>query len=222
MDNKTLMDVTRDSYDRMARSYNATMDADWFSTQYGYHICRRFARQLPEGEGNLLIVGSAGGRVACYAAKNSDKYVVGVDFSEEMVRISEERKTEQGLTNCEFIAANILDMDFEEQFQGIACDGMLYHIPSELLPALLEKFHSWLTQDGIFYATFKRGHGSEFQQNHHKFKGARRAYWYHTRPELVDLFSQAKFDVKVERPLVAIFGDRYFYNVWAKKRTDSA
>jgi len=83
-------------------------------------IKRRFDLTLKEcaKEKNLRIldVGCGSGRCAVELAKQGHM-VVGVDFSEQMIRLARTLAQENGASgSCHFICGDFLEMDFHEEF----------------------------------------------------------------------------------------------------------
>ena len=77
--------------------------------------------------------------------------VDAVDGSEELCRLASE------YTGIKVICRDFSSIDCDEKYDAIWACASLLHIPSDQLPALLERLQDALRQGGVFYMSFKYG-----------------------------------------------------------------
>lgn len=211
-------EITRCTYDKIAADYVKRKERSRIWSLANYVVVRRFVNKLPkDSNGGVLVVGPAGGHTAIAIAKRlGARLVRGVDFSKGMVREAQKLKKKSGVSNCSFEVGDITEVEIVENYDGILCDGVLYHIPKEKLPALLMKLHDCLSSHGVLYANFKTGEGFELQENPITFTGSPRAYWFYSATELEQVFKEAGFRPKVKKLKIPLFGE-HFIQVFAVK-----
>lgn len=156
------------------------------------HSYEKFLKHMPSG-GKILDVGCGSGRDLKFF-KECGFDVVGMDASEEMVKLSSEYSREKTLL------LNFDQIDFYEEFDGIWCSASLLHIPSEQLLSIMEKILKALKPNGIWFFSFISG----------EFEGYRDGRYFHymTRDklgkylkvldgiEVLDIFEVASYDAQ--------------------------
>jgi ubiquinone/menaquinone biosynthesis C-methylase UbiE len=208
--------TTRDTYNKIASDYVKRKESSKLWAFVNYVVVRNFLKNLPKASGgDILVVGPAGGHTTIQLAKKSGRFVLGIDFSEGMVAEAEKLRKRTGITNCTFEVGDITEVKLRTTFDGIFCDGVLYHIPREKLPSLLRSFARVLSSDGVLYANFKKGQGFELQENPVTYPGSPRAYWFYDMAELKEVFEKAGFSAVIKPAKLAIFGE-HFIEVTAK------
>jgi ubiquinone/menaquinone biosynthesis C-methylase UbiE len=202
--------ITRDTYDKIASQYVERKERSKLWAFVNYVVVRNFLKNLPRSsKGDILIVGPAGGHTAIQIVKKTGRFVLGIDFSEGMVAEAEKLRKRTGVTTCSFEVGDITEVKLHATFDGIFCDGVLYHIPREKLPDVLAKFRGSLAPDGVLYANFKKGQGFELQKDPVTYPGSPRAYWFYDIAELKALFSKAGFVAIVKPAKMPIFGEHF-------------
>jgi ubiquinone/menaquinone biosynthesis C-methylase UbiE len=209
--------ITRQTYNTIAKEYTKKRDKDFIWNIASKYLCRKFLRKITNGPGTILVCGSAGGNSAVYMAKHSKHNIVGIDSSREMVRISKNRAKREKAKNCKFIECDIVDLPLNNKYEGILCDGILYHVPKPELLRVLKKLRTILKPGGVLYANLKIGKGFELQQHPKSYPGHPRAYWFYEKKELESYFRRAKFEFVISVMIIRLFGEKY-YEVWAKRR----
>ncbi|MBW2991322.1 class I SAM-dependent methyltransferase [Candidatus Woesearchaeota archaeon] len=210
--------ITNSSYDKIAKNYVIKRDNHFFWGLVSKFICRKFLSQLPKQKKcKVLVVGSAGGHDTLYMAKKSKHYFLGIDFSRELVKIAKQKKEKQKIPNCDFRLENIINAKLTDKFDGIFCDGVLYHIPRKNLPQVLDKFYKALKPKSYLYANFKKGKGHELQENPVSYAGEPRAYWFYTKKQLQSIFDKAGFKAKIKAPIIRPMGESYI-EVYARPK----
>jgi len=65
-------------------------------------------------------------------------------------------------SGCEVLGQNFLDLDLPPaQFDGVFANAVLFHVPSQALPEVLEKLHATLKPGGVLFSSNPRGDGQE-------------------------------------------------------------
>ncbi len=89
----------------------------------------------------VLDLGCGSGRNSLVFLKSGACRVVGIDFSENMIRMAQDFCREQGVAgNCEFIRADALAHPFRERFDVVVALGVFDYIqdPRDLLRRMTE------------------------------------------------------------------------------------
>ncbi len=98
----------------------------------------------------VLDVGCGDGNKATYLIQRGVK-VVGIDSSEEMIKIATEEAPDG-----KFLILDIRNIDqLRERFNGIYLQAVLLHLPKKEISAILTKLLTKLKKGGILYATVK-------------------------------------------------------------------
>ena len=57
------------------------------------------------------------------------------------------------------------ELDEQEAYDGVWASACLLHVPRDELAGVLGRIHRALKRDGVFYASFKIGHGDDGRDN---------------------------------------------------------
>lgn len=107
---------------------------------------------LDGGAINLLDIGCGGGNFCLEAFKNGYN-VTGIDQSEKMISIAQERMKDSK-ANVQLIHSNILEANFRpNQFDVIVALGLIEYLEDEY--KFWHNIHKWLKPGGIFIADFR-------------------------------------------------------------------
>ena len=138
------MDITKRYYkDNSQEFFDSTVIADVTP------LHEKFFRYVPEGA-YILDLGCGSGRDTKVFLDRG--YLVdAVDGSEELCALASR------YTGIDVRCSDFTTIDCKEQYDAIWACASLLHIPSDRLPALLERLQDALRQGGVFYMSFKYG-----------------------------------------------------------------
>jgi SAM-dependent methyltransferase len=128
---------------------NAQSYADWAKAPSAR--LRGFLKLLPSG-GSILELGCGAGNHSAVMLEAGFQ-VRATDGSPEMAEIASRRLGHP-------VEAMLFDqIDAHEAYDGVWASACLLHVPRDELAAILRKIHRALKPAGVFYASFKIGHG---------------------------------------------------------------
>ena len=107
-------------------------------------------QKVIETEGKVILDAGCGSgyNSLILAEANPGAKIVGIDLSEESVKLARQRLQYHGFDNVEFYALSIEDLpSLNQQFDYIHCDEVLYLLPDPVVG--LEAMQSVLKPDGI-------------------------------------------------------------------------
>jgi SAM-dependent methyltransferase len=108
---------------------------------------------LPASPDILELGSGAGGPPTPMLAERGR--LTGVDISIEQVRLASSR-----VPNGRFINQDLTEIDFPDgSFDAVLALFVLTHVPSQYMPALLQRIGRWLRPSGRFLGTFSAGVG---------------------------------------------------------------
>jgi 2-polyprenyl-3-methyl-5-hydroxy-6-metoxy-1,4-benzoquinol methylase len=163
-----------------------------------------FLKYLPE-HGSILDAGCGSGRDA-KAFLEAGYKVSAFDASIELCRMASD------LTGIEVRKLTFQEMKDEDQYDGVWACASLLHVREKELPAVFSNLAVALHENGILYASFKKGVGE-------KVRGER-IFTDFTTDKLAGLLSE-KFEVLETGESLDVRPDRageYWVNVIARKR----
>lgn len=117
--------------------------------------------------------------------------VIGLDFSEESIRIAKERNPD-----IKFVIEDMLDdYSYLGKFDDCAVIAGLVHLPNEKLSKAFEQIHKVLNDDSFLFVAVKYGNGKNLKSSYTTIDGEEydRGFYLHTLEEL-KLYSLGKFD----------------------------
>jgi 2-polyprenyl-3-methyl-5-hydroxy-6-metoxy-1,4-benzoquinol methylase len=117
-------------------------------------------RKVINTEGKVILDAGCGTgyKSLVLALANPESKIVGIDLSEESVKLAEQRLQYHGVANAEFYALKIEDLPtLGLQFDYINADEVLYLLPDPL--AGLQAMKSVLAPDGIIRTNLHSVHG---------------------------------------------------------------
>jgi cyclopropane-fatty-acyl-phospholipid synthase len=94
----------------------------------------------------VLDIGSGWGGLGLFLARSANVSVVGINLSDEQVKIAQQRAAAEGLP-CDFRIQDYRKV--EEKFDRIVSVGMFEHVGKRHYDEFLRKCHDLLTDDGV-------------------------------------------------------------------------
>ena len=153
-------DTVRRRFERDAESFDAIYRLErspfwrWVNTTFRKAVFERYTitfEQAGDVAGKkILDVGCGSGVYSVDFARRGAGRVVGVDFSENMLKLAKQEAERHQVTDmCEFIQADFLDLDLEEKFDISIAMGVFDYVPDQV--AFLRKMAA-LTTDKVIVA----------------------------------------------------------------------
>ena len=153
-------DTVRRRFERDAESFDAIYRLErspfwrWVNTTFRKAVFERYTitfEQAGDVAGKkILDVGCGSGVYSVDFARRGAGRVVGVDFSENMLKLARQEAERHQVTDmCEFIQADFLDLDLEEKFDISIAMGVFDYVPDQV--AFLRKMAA-LTTDKVIVA----------------------------------------------------------------------
>ncbi len=149
------MKKTLDYYDTNAEDYKREW-TDEFLANYDFTIPDIFLSYLPNGA-SILDLGCGTGRDSKYFLNRGYK-VTAVDGSKEFCKMA------SAFLNMPVRELNFLDMDYNNEFDGVFACASLLHLDNKDLINVLERTHKSLKNNGILYCSFKLGSDTRFDE----------------------------------------------------------
>jgi len=118
-------------------------------------LYKHFEKFLPV-KARILDAGCGSGRDSLYFLK-SGYDVIAFDASQEMVKIASE------LTGLKVLQLYFLDINFQEEFDGIWACASILHVSRNFIDLVFDKLSGALKINGVLYASFKYGKNEEFR-----------------------------------------------------------
>jgi ubiquinone/menaquinone biosynthesis C-methylase UbiE len=160
--------LVRKGYDRIAEEYQA----DRYILDNRKEL-EEFAGSLPKNA-KVLDVGCGAGIPAAKFLIESEFEVVGIDFSETMLKLARKNVPE-----ATFIRKDMTELDFaENSFDGLTAFYSIIHVPREKHSLLFESFHRILKSDGIMLVCM----GPDEWEATEEYYGTS-MFWSHYDPE---------------------------------------
>jgi SAM-dependent methyltransferase len=140
--------------------------------------------------------------------------VVGLDFSEESIKIAREKNS-----GISFVVEDMLnDYSYLGKFDGCVVIAGLVHLPNEKLYKAFEKIDNALNDNGFLFIVVKEGSGKNERSSYTTIDNEDydREFYLHTLEEL-KRYSSCKFDFVKE--LVFEHGSLWKYYIFKKCST---
>lgn len=103
----------------------------------------------------LLDVGCGPGRdLATFT--NLGHHATGVEGAPQLAAMARSH------SGCDVLQQNLLDLQLPAaHFDGVFANAVLFHVPSQALPDVLNALHAALKPGGVFFSSNPRGNGQE-------------------------------------------------------------
>lgn len=138
-------------YDRHAQSF-------WEGTR-GHDVSQNIAALLGHiavpAPFDLLDFGCGPGRDLCTFRALGHR-AVGLEGAHKLAAMARVH------SGCEVLEQSFLQLDLPAQrFDGVFANAVLFHVPSQVLPAVLRQLHACLRPGGVLFSSNPRGTGQE-------------------------------------------------------------
>lgn len=141
-----MKEITYNFYEKNAEEFfESTVTADMVD------LYTSFLAMIKPG-GRILDLGCGSGRDSKYFIRQGFQ-VEAMDGSPSMCRLASE------FIGQEVFCAQIEEMDYQQEFDGIWACASLIHAEKKEMQSLLEKARQALKKRGVLYASFKYGQG---------------------------------------------------------------
>jgi len=199
----------KSTYNKIARDWMVDHQGDsWWKTGIDKFI------SLLKQKDIVLDVGCGAGEKSIYLAKNGLK-VIGMDFSEEMIKIAKER-----LPTCRFFEGDIRQtLKLDEYVEGVFAQAVLLHIPKKEIVSVLKNIIEPLKSGGYFYIAVKEQKEAQTEEeivveNDYGYE-YERFFSYYTKAEIQNYLVQLELEIVYEN--IAGTGKTNWIQLIAKK-----
>ena len=127
----------------------------------------------------VLEIGCGDGRDAKEIVKRAGWYL-GFDISEELIKLAKEH-----VPQAEFAVADAATFDYPAKLDIVFAFASLLHLDKNEVRTVLQKVHSSLKKDGIFYILLK--YRSQYQEEVKKDRFGERLFYFYNPDLLLEL-----------------------------------
>ena len=183
--------MAKDKVGETIKTYEKT--AEWYAEKHSddtYLIKQQIDFFIENIKGKrILDVGCGPGRDVKYFSERGFE-VVGIDLSENFIRIASEKVPE-----ARFALMDMRKMEFPgKQFDGIWACGSFQHLPKKDARKALLEFRRVLKRGGLVYVSVKEGTGEKEIRKEH-YRGGSKLFSFYRRDEIEELFKSCGFGV---------------------------
>ena len=196
------LEMTKKTYDKVATTYsdvNGTKMLDSYRNMYDtlFNIAEKELKK-PIDDMEVLDVGTGPGRDIKFMYSKGVKRVVGLDNSEEFIKILKELEEKGDIPKNSFVKGDMLDIPFDnETFDIVRQNASLLHIPittkSEMLDKAIQESYRVLKENGILFVSVKKGKGVQLIDTKEGL-GAR-IYQMHTVESITEILEEHHFRI---------------------------
>lgn len=197
---KEFLEMTKKTYDKVATNYsdvNGTKMIDSYRNMYDI-LFKTAEKELkkPIEDMEVLDVGTGPGRDIKFMYSKGIKRVVGLDNSEEFIKILKELEEKGDIPKNSFVKGDMLDIPFDnETFDIVRQNASLLHIPittkGEMLDKAIQESYRVLKENGILFVSVKKGKGVQLIDTKEGL-GAR-IYQMHTVESITKILEEHHF-----------------------------
>ena len=199
---KEFLEMTRQTYDRVATTYsdvNGTKMIDSYRNMYDI-LFKTAEKELkkPIEDMEVLDLGTGPGRDIKFMYSKGVKRAVGLDNSEEFIKILKELEEKGDIPKNSFVKGDMLDIPFDnETFDIVRQNASLLHIPittkGEMLDKAIQESYRVLKENGILFVSVKKGKGVQLIDTKEGL-GAR-IYQMHTVESITKILEEHHFHI---------------------------
>ncbi len=117
---------------------------------------RRLIDLTVNQDDRVLDVGCGTGSATVLAAADASE-VVGIDLSQDMIKLAEEKIRKEGLSNIRFVTTSVDDYIPEKSFDKVISSFMIPHVKPHLRPAIYSCMYNFLKPGGTVGLFGSRG-----------------------------------------------------------------
>jgi ubiquinone/menaquinone biosynthesis C-methylase UbiE len=195
-------DVVKEGYDKIASQYDEYRNL--FNNESELNEFMSLVKP-----GGLILDAGCGSGVVARALVEEGFQVTGIDFSQKMIDIAQQRVPE-----AKFILGDMTTLEFDSNtFDGVVSTYAVFHVPRTKHFNLFQDFHRFLKKEGVFLfsigskeidATDGIWQWDDFQFNVPMF------WSYHPPSKTVELLKSADFQIVFARN-VEQAGETHFW-----------
>ena len=178
--------LVEEGYKKMAEEYHVSRGI--FDNK---KELKEFSGLLPKGA-KILDVGCGTGIPTAKFLVNTGFEVIGIDFSERMLKLAK-----KNVPKAKFIKMNMIKLNFKENsFDGLTSLYAIFHVPKEKHLAIFRNFHKIIKPKGIMLISL--GY-KELEETSEDFHGAK-MYWSSFTPEKsLQMIKDAGFEIILDK-----------------------
>jgi ubiquinone/menaquinone biosynthesis C-methylase UbiE/diadenosine tetraphosphate (Ap4A) HIT family hydrolase len=201
-------EITRNSYDKIANSFAAKhSDIAWIVP-----LAEEFVKELPLPKGALVLDAGCGPGRDAKLLSELGMTVIGIDFSEEMVRLARSN------TGLEILLMDFRDLDFSNGFfDGIWANACIHHLVDRDIDLVLSEFYRVLKPNGVIFISAKRGTGDTLDQEYGKFP---RYIKFHWKRDLITALEESGFKIISSNVYQESINPQGWIRIYARKPID--
>lgn len=190
------------AYDRAATQYESVREK-WDNEKLLNDLCSR----LPQGS-RILDVGCGSGTPIAQGLVARGMNVRGIDISEGQIKSALSKR----IDNATFEVKNMHDIDYDQEFDGVACFYSIYHIERQYHAEILAKLAKSLKKNGVAMILF----GVKSRAAHTgQIAGAEMVWSNHDMKTNLELVEDA--ELSIECVFIDTAGDERHQVIIAKK-----
>ena len=199
---KEFLEMTRKTYNKVASTYsdvNGTKMIDSYKNMYDI-LLKTAEKELkkPIDDMEVLDVGTGPGRDIKFMYSKGVKRAVGLDNSEEFIKILKALEEKGEIPKNSFVKGDMLDIPFDnETFDIVRQNASLLHIPittkGEMLDKAIQESYRVLKENGILFVSVKKGKGVQLIDTKEGL-GAR-IYQMHTVESITKILEEYHFRI---------------------------
>ncbi len=199
---KEFLEMTRQTYEKIAGTYldiNGTKMIDSYKNMYDI-LFKIAEKELKKKIDNMKVldVGTGPGRDIKFMYSQGIKKVVGLDNSEEFIKILKELEEKGEIPKNSFVKGDMLDIPFDNEiFDIVRQNASLLHVPittkGEMLDKAIQESYRVLKENGILFVSVKKGKGVQLIDTKEGL-GAR-IYQMHTIESITEILKKHCFYV---------------------------
>jgi len=179
-----MADKTTEAYNKIAEDYNKRNYNHFWQKEYKFYKSIIFGKKI-------IDLGCGAGRDAEAFVKDGFNYL-GIDSSEEMLKIAKER-----VPDGQFEVMNLRNIDLPfESFDGFWASASLLHFPKKEVPMILKSFYNILKNNGVGFISVKEKRDvDEGFIKEEKYGGIERYFSFFTEEEMDNFLEKAGFSI---------------------------